>query len=332
MTGFLRKLGVVPLVCPVARRGQKGDAITPLSIIGQAMGFGDERSQRLLQHHHDRRLRRYRIINRMIMLVFVAMLLFSGEDLPVSWPGEGGDRPGDAVTRGLVYALFLAGEYGFYFLLVGITLRLAQVLIDRYFAESLCATHAMYLLVELQHEDVLSRADRRIELVRRFDALARTTRLLALRYGPADPERRLRVQHHFREMAGYIAERRTWAVTPLASTLEDLKRDVRELVRIFTLGTYGEFRWVTETADPEPALRGWKPLLRGIGKTAGLLAPTAAMMYLLGHPQQLQALGFSSETVGMLLAAWVFLTLDSMFQFGVVSGLVGLARGIKELR
>jgi hypothetical protein len=318
---FLRRLGATTLACPVALRGQKPDTIPPLQLIGEALGLGDECSQRLLRHHHEQRLRRqnmgtlvhWTLATPVLYLGALGYFAVSEQPWRVFWPA----------AAGVYLTAFLAG---------GIITRIRQLLVDRHFAESLSATHAMYLLADLHREDVLARADRRRELVSRFDGLSRAVRLLALRYGSNEPGMRMTVQRHFREISRYITERRMWAVTPVETTLEDLRRDVRELVRIFTMGTYGEFRWAAEPADPPPPAGGWKPLLRGIGKTVGLLAPPAAMVYLLQHPQQLQALGSSSEMIGVMLGAWVLLALDSVLQLGVISGLVGLAKSIKELK
>jgi hypothetical protein len=331
VAGFFRKLGASTLRSPVGIRGQKADEIPPLNVIGQAMGFGDERSQRLLRHHHDRRVRRAWTITLVYYVGAVIVLFILPVEASLFWGmGPGGESLPLRAGRFLADVL---GRTAVSFVTIAMFIRIAGLLLDRYFAEALCATHALYLLTDLQREDVLARSDRRRDLVDRFDGLARAAQLLALRYTSSDPGTRIRVQRHFREMASYVGERRMWAVTPVDTTLDDLKRDMRELTRIFITGSYGKHGWAPEPAAEPPApLARWKSFARGTGKAVGLLAPPAGMLYLLAHPQTLGPLGSSVDVIGLIFVAWLLLAVDSVLELGVVSGVVGLAKSIKELR
>lgn len=328
-----RQFGLNPALCPVALRGKDPDAVPPLTLVGQAVGFGDEVMQRRLLDHCRQRLRRKRIGGSLLdflvqpLMVFIWMPAFM--HLMVSPAGLGYWMGSAVLGIAISILLFLIG-WSMTVVLCGIAARLVLLLVDRRFAEALCVSHALYLLVHLQHQDVLERVDRRRELVIRLDGLARATRLLGLRYGLDDPASRSRLQRHFGEIARYVAERRIWAITPMETTLDDLRRDMRELAGIFITGTYGEFRWTHGAADDEPG--GWKRMVRAAGQTLGLLAPLAAAAYLLLNLEGLQTLGGAGNVVLLVVVAWAMLALDNALQMGLVSGVVGLAKSIKELR
>lgn len=211
--------------------------------------------------------------------------------------------------------------------------RLGGLLLDRHYADTLCTTTAVYLLVDLYRQDVLARPDYRRALMNRFDVLARSTQLLMLRYASKHPATQVRLQRHFREMIAYIRERQAWAVTPTVTTLDDLRRDIRALARIYITGRYGEFTWEPRPdIEPDPQLPWWMTFLVKAKRILALGLPLLGMGYLLQHPETLATLGASSELVSLMFIAWLLLALDSVLHLGVVSGLVGLAKGIKELK
>lgn len=329
---FARKLGATTLVSPVVVRGQAPDAITPLPLLGQAMGFGDEDCQRLLRHHYDLQLRRKQIRSALgfFLLTLLMLLVYAPLLDQIPPPREVGYWTGSLLMGFCVTALAFCFLYIFAFVTSALTVRFTQVLVDRHFVESLCVIQSLYLLLELHRPDVLARAELRRELVARFDGLARAVRLLGLRYGSGEPDTRFRLHRHFRHIARYVDERRVWAVTPMATTLGDLRRDVWELARIFVMGTYGELKWAGESQEEVAA--GWKPALRAAARAGGLLVPLTGLVYLLVNPRAMQALGGMADVIVLVLVAWALLALDALLQIGVVSGVVGLARSIKELK
>lgn len=322
-----RKLGGNTLSWPVAVRGQKADAVPSLPAIGLALGFGDERSQRLLHHHHEQRLRRGTFIFFSHEVLLMSLLVIGTTPGTALW--SGGDS---LVMSGALFLGRMLGLWAFMFFLSVLVFRLVGLLVDRHFAEALCATNAMYLLAELQREDALARADYRRGLIDRLDSLARATQLLALRYPSRDAATGARLQRHFREMIAYIHARRMWAVTPVSTTLDDLRRDVQALARVYVTGAYGEVAWRPDAgAEDERRPAWWRMALRGTSRMLGVLLPVAGFMYLREHAGA-QPFGVSNEVAGGFLLAWLVYSLDNMLQMGLVSSVVGLAKSIKELK
>lgn len=321
--GFLRKLGLRISLCPVAHRGQTSDVSTPLDVIGRAMGFRDDRSQRLLRHHEERWRANVGPVKLILEFLLITLTVPALDLVPAPPSGSLALKIG-------IWTLSLLAQFTLMIALVVIVRRLAAVLLDRHFAESICAIRSLYLLVDLYREDVLARADHRRQLVTRFDELAHATRLLALRYGSSDRAMREKVQRHFREITHYIAERRTWAVTPVATTLDDLKRDMRELTRIFITGSYGEIPWPAAEAAAGTPVPAWKTAVRRMGRTMALLAPFVALGYLLVSPQAQQA--YAGTGVLVILVSWAVISADTALELGFVTSVVGLAKSIKELK
>lgn len=326
---LLGKLGAHTLWCPVAIRGQKPDALPALSVIGRTMGFGDDHSQRLLDHHDERRLLRWRASAASLdFLLQPLLLLFLTGPWLTLIPSASSSR--SLAVEIATWILFLLVELVLMAMLAMMFRRLTELLLDRHFAEAICATQTLYLLVELRREDVLARTDRRRDLVARLDELARAARLLGLQYGAGQPATRSRVQRHFREIARYVEERRVWAITPMETTLQDLTRDLRELAHIFITGTYGELGWGPEEVDH--ATSGWRSAVRTAGRAVALVAPFAGIAYLLPRPEVIQSLGGTGNVVLLVMIAWALLSVDAVLRLGLVSGVVSLAKSIKELK
>jgi hypothetical protein len=328
-SGLLVRFDVITLPWPVCVPGQKPDDPPPLTALGHLVGLSDEASQHLLQYHHGRRLLRARIIDVLLNTGGLLLIFYVTATDLVSRFGTGG------ANMALDAALFLADLMLIFvasMMVTVIVMRVAGLMLNRDFAESLCVTAVLYLLVDLHRPDVLARPDHRRVLMDRFNSLVRATQLLALRYPCSDPATSTRLQRHFREMIAYIRARQGWVVTPRGTTLDDLRRDIGSLARIYLTGSYGEFTWDPQAAverDPPPA---WKSFLRGTWRAVVLVVPLVGMGYLLQHPDTLARWGVEPTPVAFLFMAWLVVTVDAILHLGFVSSVVSLAKNLKELR
>jgi len=64
----------------------------------------------------------------------------------------------------------------------------------------------------------------------------------------------------------------------------------------------------------------------------GVFIPLGGMGYLLLQPALMNNLGIDPGILSLVFMAWLLLTIDNFFKLGIISGLVSLAREIRDLR
>jgi hypothetical protein len=220
----------------------------------------------------------------------------------------------------------------FWIIIARLLQRIVGPLLTRFFADSACVAQILHLLVDLQNEDALI-SKRKKTILRRVDDLARMTLVLALAPKSRDEATQRWVWKHFKEMELFIRKRERWIMVPSSSTLASLRRDFLRLAPIYITRQYGVFEWENLYREPGEDTSDWKDhLLKWLKTLVGFIIPLALMGLYLWNPDLFPAVQFDAETVGLVFVAWLLLGLDVVFDLGVVSGLVELAKGIKDLK
>lgn len=309
--------------------------------IWAACDFGDERITRALPYH----LGRFNLYYAAVMIpyfilslgatffafAFGAKWLLSFTTLRDSLP-LGNAAYSSNLSRVALLLLFNLVVFTYFFVVAVIAIRVAFMLVNRSFADTLCAVSLTYLLVDLCREDVLTNTRKRKEFISRIDDLARNTRLLSLRFYSKDGVNQEWVRSHFMQMEHYIRERERWTVAPVATTLADLRRDFGDLLRIFATGAYGEFNWGPIAAKVEPPTRA-RRALSAIPRLAAVLLPLLILGSLVWQQSRLvPLLGDNVSLVILITAAWALISIDAALKLGVVSGAINLAKELRSMK
>jgi hypothetical protein len=332
LTAIASLFDVRPGISPVTFKGrEKWSKVASLKILAEAIGFDDPVMLRYFDFHQKRRYE-WILLAVPVYLVLIALL---SPFLVQSW---------DFLSV-MIYQLNLPWKIAvsvvllvtiiplFTFVLLGIAFRFTSALTKGRFAETLCVITAVYLVIQLSRDDALARPDRRKALLARMDDLARNTLLLEARYSAGSNVTQNWVESHFKKMESYIRERERWVIAPADTTLGSLRRDFYRLATIYATANYGNFIWPEEERKPEETKSMQVRLLLGeLLDFLGILLPLAIIGFLLWQPTLLEALNIEANALALVFLAWLLLSIDRKLKLGVVDGLVGLAKGIKELK
>jgi hypothetical protein len=311
--------------------GRNSAILTPM---GHSFGFTEERMQYVLSYH-DWRHERWSTVTSIIAFLLYLIVIPLGL-IAVVLPLAVYSVLNPTFLSSPSYSIIRPPLLTFTFLLsLTILSRLTFRIVNRRYAETLCIREALFILTDLNEDDVLLRSDKKDILLRRLHSLATLTLLIATRYRVAHANTRKHVEHHFQEIAEYVREHEPWIHTPIETTLNDLRRDFHQLATMYVLGNYGQFTWRHTFPEPETGSAARRTqivlLLRTLARFTVLTLPLLLMGLYLGNSSLFPWLEIDAGVVGLVFLAWLLLTLDSTFKLGVVSELVGFAKGIKEL-
>ncbi len=218
------------------------------------------------------------------------------------------------------------------FLWILVPLRLTFRFVNRYFAETICIRESLHLLLDLRDDNVFYDPDRKKILQYRVDYLAKATLLIASRYASKDKDNLEWIETHFKKMESYIQEREKWIIAPGSTTLKDLRDDFTNLLLIYLNGEYGRFSWDDKVSPPKISRFIWLQNLGGfLIRFLGVLIPLAIMGVYLWQPSLFPYINVDPTIITILLISWLLLAIDTIFKLGVVSDLVSLAKGFKDL-
>lgn len=295
-----------------------------LETMGKAIGF-DNRDiiQSLVYHNGKLNLRRPLFMVCVFLisfsLLFLEAQLFQFASL--------------IIGSGLflwVLTFFMAVNAAYISFAIGF--RLFEWFADKQFAESLCTAEVLYLMLDLSQDDILSNREKKFLLLSRINQLARVTVLLASLYASKSKANQEWVYKHFGEMISYIRERERWVIAPQETTLKTLRNDFYNLALVFFKGSYGEFSWRDQKTGDDLVF-SWKELFsKKLLRFLGFMLPLIFMGVYLWNPTYFPYLHFNPDVVTLVFLSWFLLALDSGLQLGVVSGLIQLAKGLKDLR
>ncbi len=213
----------------------------------------------------------------------------------------------------VVLPIALIGSWIF----IAVIAKLASVITDRYFADSLCAADIILVLISLSDEAVLEHSDRKKALLRRTNLLARSTLLLGLRYNSQSPHVRDWAQEHFRQMETHIRERERWIIAPSTTTLADLRRDFYSMAEMYLASSYGEFTWQSETGIEDRLPRTTRQrIMTTLSRGLGLVIPLIILAILILWPEAIKTIGVEPGVMATITIAWLLLVLEQHLEFG----------------
>lgn len=227
------------------------------------------------------------------------------------------------------------------FLLTGIvpiftirfSLKAVRIIVNSYFADSLCVKNLLYILVDLTKDDILINPHKRKIFVMRINELAANTALLWLRFEPRKENNREITREHFRNMDAYIRERGRWAITPMATTLYDLQKDFYALASIYIRCAYGEFKWPETPLQPESVKKSRMQRFVALApKIIGFVLPFIFLGLVIWKNEWLKSKGIGADIITLIFISWLLLVIDATLKLGVVAGIVNLAKEIKNLK
>jgi hypothetical protein len=303
----------------------------PLNALCAAICFEDLSLQEIA--FHRRRLIWRKIAVALLYLLFVftlAAFLFWGL-LPLI---DAFANTRLAIAHESVFLILLVlFFYVYLFVALRIAFRTATALTARGFADSLCIQAIVYLILELSRDDVLSHPRKRRALIARTNDLARNTLLLSARHRSKSEANQNWLREHFKRMERYIRERERWAIVPTPTTLDDLRRDFYNMAGIYLSGDYGEFNWSEgpQPAQTEPTNISER-ITQGLPRMLGIVLPLVLMLYFLWNRKALETLGIDPKVVALIFMAWLLLGIDATLKLGIVSGVINLAKEIKNLK
>lgn len=337
--------------CPVVfapwkRCGMKG----PINILGRLAGFNSE--------VHKARLDLYEELSRSVrwmnlLVVVLALYLFDVanrftkfelSDTIFNIVNTANQRLATEEGSLIYWYIYFPVILGFvlvfllvaYFFIVGVPLKLISRLRDANWSEVICLKTSLYILVDLSRHDVLTNPMKRRVLLNRMDRLATVTKLIPLS-NPNASMRSKSVDDYFKKVSLFIGERKSWAYSPIETTLDDLRNDFYELTHIYILGNYGAFsRNLTDISGyiVEDLNQSSKsPYLNRILKPIGFLMPLAVIGLIILIPDDKLPFDQTIEpTLVLIFISWLLLSIDQYLDLGVVEGLIDLAKGIKDLK
>lgn len=278
---------------------------------------------------HDSRLARSVILSKQLFKILVALLVFGYAALAFF-----GVRP--VVQSIPAYARYIEVIVLFTLLsllfMASVVLcgRLSALIAIRRFADSWCAFFVLRLWVELRRDDVLRLPTSRTRIVAYFHRLASLTRLLPFQYGMIDTPVTERLRDHFQSMSEYLQAREHWAAVPSATTLGDLREDVRGLADIYVNRRYGDFRWPFERPNVStPSIK--ERALHNTPRVLGHALPLGLMGFALLYPQWLIDHQIPISVVAFVFLGWFLVTLDHVLNLGVVSNILAAAKSLKDI-
>ncbi|HEX6746236.1 MAG TPA: hypothetical protein VF092_02895 [Longimicrobium sp.] len=328
-----RQLANMPFMPPFRFADQPGERVG-LPELARILGITGAGIEESLKRHERVLTTRWRTA---YLFYFVAALLFTGVALLVIHHFLLQDTQPQNVTQTLSGSTETVAVIGAALLLLAyayamIAFRIATLLSDRYYAETLSAISILYVLAELRRDEPITSPLVKRMLLIRMAYLARSLLLLSYRF-PAGSTTQAWANAHFTQMLEYVRERERWVIAPVATTAEVLRQDLASLAPILVLGTYGEFVWPQEHRKRHVQPRSRTAvLLAFLTRGLGFLLPVFVLGYLLNNTDLLSKLGMSTPIIPLVLLAWFLLAVNGMFRLRVIEGFVNLAKAIKDLK
>lgn len=286
-------------------------------------GFSDPSMEKILSYHDSRVKLQGRLMIASLPFLFITYLLFT------DMVKDRLDRIDSSTLAILVLFMPLFLNFA-----VLVTQGFLNILISRFYAESLCIRTILELIVELKMgEEVLANSKRRKAIISRVNYLAKMTLLLPSRYASKSETNLIWSAKHFKRLELYIRERERWIIAPTKTTLYDLEVDFSALAPIYIFGNYGQFVWPTLEDSIDKTNSHWlNRLFTGLPRFLGLSFPFLLLGVFWWRPGLYSSIPLENNVKTIILTAWLLLALDVGLKSGVVSQLVSLAKGIRELK
>lgn len=330
--------GIVPVVSPVRNPRRFNLTDPPITRLGQAIGFNTPADYAALTHHRKRVYYRVYIalgLYTLLLLPLIPLLIWVLQSILLGYTNLTQQLALPPSMNFTLAYLFIPTTLLLLSAIVSTALKVASVLSDRYYADSICVATAIFLVIQLTRDDVLSNPRRKRDLLDRMHYLANCTLLLTSSFGVKDPAAEAWLKEHFGQIEQYIRERQRWVVSPIDLTLKDLRRDFHKLAKMYIDSSYGSFEWPTDAPTTPPAIVSTSLLRRAwlaLPRILGLLLPLVLLGFLIWNPAALQVIGVDVNIVALLFFVWLLITLDTILKLGIVDRVVSLAKDVSSLK
>jgi hypothetical protein len=212
--------------------------------------------------------------------------------------------------------------------------KLAFLYIDKFYADSLCICSSLGVLVELVDSNVLKDPRSRRMLLTFIDEVARNISLLHLCFRSSSEYQRELTKKQFQKMERYIREQEHQAILPSDCSLENLRQNFLMLTNIFITSQYGDFTWQEASSEsitvPEGVAWQRQPVI-WIGRILAVGVPSVALYFIVSRPEVFASFPVDRNFLLLLVFAWLFLSIDSVFRIGVMANTISLTKELKEL-
>lgn len=292
-----------------------------LQSIGEAIGFDKTVSKNLFAYH-ERRLKLQKIIDWVIYMLStltIAQLFI----LPIIYL-FGIFPPNLIPLLSVVLILFL-------FVAIGVANRFSYFVTLRYFPDSMCIQSLIYLVLDLARCQNPLTPYQKKNLLGRITFLLKGTRLLINQYN-LNTRTLNWAKKHFQQIESFIQEREKWIIAPIDSTLEDLQQDFYNLALIYLTGNLGNFEYDNEVdlLDNNPN-NNFKKFIIGIPRVVfGVMIPISGLLIISLRPDLITNI-IDIKVLGLICVGWLLLAIDVILKLGIVSSVIGIAKGIKDL-
>jgi hypothetical protein len=210
--------------------------------------------------------------------------------------------------------------------------RISILMLERKFADTLCVMQITYILIELTRDDVLQK--RKADLLHRMNFLANKLILMGMNYAGSDDVNKEWAYDYFRKISRFVRERERSIIAPTEDSLDQLRKDMLYLGNILSSGKYGAFDFQVSEVEKEKQ----KPrslLERSLAVSIGVVSvaiPIVVISFMIVSPEGFNQLNINRDTVFYISVAWLLLSLDKLFDMGIVENFLSLLKATKELR
>ena len=291
-----------------------------LLALGKAVTLDKFISTDLLQYHKERLEKEFAI--RLNIYIITALILFL---IPLTF----------LITSNLSILLIILSYIVmmlYLFVAAGIAMRFSEFVMLRYFSDSLCIETLVFLIVELARcRNPMTLSEKKRLLVR-TNFLAKVTRFYVHQYS-LDTNTLDWVSNHFRQIEYFIREREKWIIASKDSTLADLQQDFYNLALTYISGNFGNFEYKTGIPSATESITSnyFKNFLFGIPRiTIGILLPLSVLFIISLRPELFSNI-IDVKVLTLISIGWFLLAIDAILKLGIVTSVIEVAKGIKEL-
>ena len=298
-----------------------------LSEIAKGIGIDDETSYLRLRWHWIK-IRGY---NNTVSAISFPVGLLTGIAAFVLWVSGFEAVFGFLPDNPVAEFGFIAVGFILIWILLQTSKRLLRWLINQRYADTLATVGALYFMIELLRKDAMQWTPSRRQLQSRLHLLSQHIMTLAAQFRSQSPEEQAWIDLHFKSMERFVLDHERLIAAPKADSLNTLRRDFYQLLKILISGRYGEFKYDFQPPNVPVQTRGNKVVGTILG-FIGFVIPALILYGLYVNPQRIAAIGVDVNTVALIALAWFLLTIDATLKLGIVERITGLAKTIRDLK
>jgi hypothetical protein len=322
-TALRGMVDVTPTIPPFRYRKKRLFSSMTYDELGKTIRFDDDSANIILEYHK----KRLALQSTLSTMLYFAVAIIGSVILLVSF----GYIAPIFGNRGIIlnnFSSFITLTLAF--ISSFLAMRIAVLLVDKHFADTLSIVCTIYLNIYLEKEQTLSDPEARRRILDRIRILRKNIILLARTFADGTD---LWPYQHMKHIENFVREREHWIIAPQKQTLEDLRKDFSYLLEILVTGEYGNFQW--EKDEKVTEVQKQKPSEGFINKSVRFLLmifPFILLIILYLSPDRITALGIDTNTVFLVSLAWILLIIDANLNLGIIERVTGLAKTMKDLR